>query len=381
MRISSRAAVDAFIVMDVLEAARQREAAGQKVIHMEIGQPATPAPAAARAALARAMEAAPLGYTVALGLPELRARIARLYADWYGIALDPARVVVTAGSSAGFVLAFLALFEAGERVALGNPGYPSYRNILRALDLVPELIDTGPETRFQPMPDLLPDRRFSGLLVASPSNPTSTMLDRAALGALADACRARGAVLISDEIYHGIQFDGRRPVTALEVDDGAVVINSFSKFFSMTGWRVGWMVLPAELIRPVERLGQNLFICPPHAAQVAALGAFEGMAECEGHVARYAQNRALLVGGLEAAGFSRLAPCDGAFYLYADLTGISEDSRAFAAAMLAEAGVAATPGLDFDPHRGARFLRFSFAGATADMADGVARIGRWMAQR
>ncbi|HEU0220664.1 MAG TPA: aminotransferase class I/II-fold pyridoxal phosphate-dependent enzyme, partial [Paracoccaceae bacterium] len=294
---------------------------------------------------------------------------------------DPARVVVTSGSSAGFLLAFLSLFEAGARVVIGEPGYPSYRNILKALDLVPVGVATGPETRFQPAPRHLADLGFEGLLVASPANPTGTMLGRAELAALAGACADRGAAFISDEIYHGIQYEGRRPVTALEVTDEVFVINSFSKYFSMTGWRVGWMVVPEAHVRSVERLQQNLFICAPHASQVAALGALEAREECEAIVAGYTRNRAILLEGLPKAGFGRLAPCDGAFYLYADLEGISEDSRDFAARMLAEAGVAATPGLDFDPGRGRRTLRFSFAGSEADMEEAVQRLTAWMGRR
>ena len=267
-QVSDRSAVDPFIVMDVMERARAAEAAGRSVVHMEVGQPGTPAPAVAREALAREMAAGPLGYTVALGLPELRARIARLYAEWYGLDLDPARVVVTAGASAGFLLAFTALFDAGDRVGLGFPGYPSYRQILRALSLTAVGIETQAAGRFQPRPGDV--EGLDGLIVASPGNPTGTMLDRAALAALAAACDATGAALISDEIYHGIQF-GDRAVSALEVADGATVVNSFSKYFSMTGWRIGWMVVPEAHVRRVERLAQNLFICPPHASQVAAL--------------------------------------------------------------------------------------------------------------
>ncbi|GIX14969.1 MAG: aminotransferase [Paracoccaceae bacterium] len=381
MRISTRGQVDPFIVMDVLEAARRLEAEGRRIIHMEIGQPGTPAPATARAALGAALDSDPLGYSVALGLPALREGIARLYARRHGIALDPARVIVTAGSSAGFVLAFLALFEAGARVALGRPGYPSYRNILRALDLVPVEIATGPATRFQPAPADLQGADFAGLLVASPANPTGSMLDRDALAALADLCAARGAVLISDEIYHGIQYDGRRAVTALEVSDSAVVINSFSKYFSMTGWRVGWMVVPPGLVRTIERLAQNLFICPAHASQVAALGALAGEAECESHVATYARNRALMLSALPRLGFARLAPCDGAFYIYADISGMGTDSRSLARAMLHEAGVAVTPGHDFDPMRGGDFLRFSFAIGTAEIEEGLERLSAFMARR
>ncbi|WP_118132686.1 pyridoxal phosphate-dependent aminotransferase [Oceanicella sp. SM1341] len=381
MRFSTRGAVDPFIVMDVMEAARLKELAGGDVIHMEVGQPATPAPRLAREALVAAMEREALGYTVALGLPALRARISRLYRDWYGLDVAPERIVVTSGSSAGFLLAFLALFDAGDRVAIGDPGYPSYRNILRGLDLEPVSIATEASTRFQPAPVHLENTDLQGLLVASPANPTGTMLGRAELQALSDACRRADIAFISDEIYHGIQFDGRRPVTALEVTDEVFVINSFSKYFSMTGWRIGWMVVPESHVRMVERLAQNFFICAPHASQVAALGALDAAEECEAHLAVYAKNREILLNELPAAGFTRLAPCDGAFYLYADLSELTDDSQAFTAAMLAEAGVAATPGLDFDPVRGNRTMRFSFARSTADMVEAARRLKTWMAGR
>lgn len=379
MRNSSRSAVDPFIVMDVMEAARRAEEAGRHIIHMEVGQPGTPAPQGARAALMQAMEAGPLGYTVALGLPELRARIARLYADWYGVDLDPARVVVTSGSSAGFILAFTALFDAGDRVGIGMPGYPSYRQILSALSLDPVLIETAPGNRFQPVPDDLPPG-LAGLMVASPANPSGTMLDRPALAALIAAAQAQGAAFISDEIYHGIEYD-RKAVTALEISDDVYVINSFSKYFSMTGWRIGWMVVPPDHVRVIERLAQNLFICPPHASQVAALAALDCDAELRANLAVYAENRRLMLAGLPAAGFGAIAPPDGAFYVYADVSDLTNDSRAFAAEILDKAGVAVTPGLDFDPARGVGTLRFSYARSTEDIREGIARLTRFMAER
>ncbi|SNS42341.1 pyridoxal phosphate-dependent aminotransferase [Antarctobacter heliothermus] len=380
MRSSRRGAVDPFIVMDVMEAARQAEEAGRRIIHMEVGQPSTPAPAAARAALAQAMERDSLGYTVALGLPALRARIAKLYAQWYGIDLDPARVVVTPGSSGGFILAFTALFDAGERVALGAPGYPSYRQILKALDLVPVEVQTSAENRLQPTLEDLAGIDYEGLMVASPANPTGTMLDKPALSALIGAAQARGAAFLSDEIYHGIEYD-KRAVTALEISDDVVVINSFSKFFSMTGWRVGWLVVPEGMVRQVERLAQNLFICPPHAAQIAALAALDAQDELKGNMAVYARNRALMMEGLPKAGFDRIAPPDGAFYVYADVSHLTDDSRAFARQILDQAGVAVTPGLDFDPVRGGGTLRFSYARATADIEEGLERLKAFMAAR
>ncbi|MGI3209761.1 pyridoxal phosphate-dependent aminotransferase [Roseovarius tibetensis] len=380
MRNSSRSKVAPFIVMDVMEAARRAEAEGRHIVHMEVGQPGTPAPEGARAALTAAMGQQSMGYTVALGLPELRARIARLYKDWYGLDLNPDRVVITPGSSGAFILAFTALFDAGDRVGIGAPGYPSYRQILRALDLVPVDIETAAENRLQPVPSDLAGRDLRGLLVASPANPTGTMLGREDLSALVAASQAAGTQFISDEIYHGIEYEAKA-VSALEVTDDCYVINSFSKYFSMTGWRVGWMVVPEDHVRTVERLAQNLFICPPHASQVAALAAMECDAELEANMDVYRRNRALMLDGLPRAGFDRIAPPDGAFYVYADVSHLTDDSRAFAAEILERAGVAVTPGLDFDPARGAGTLRFSYARATADIEEGLARLARFMAAR
>lgn len=379
MRISRRSAVDPFIVMDVMEAAAQAEAAGRHVIHMEVGQPGTPAPAGARKALAEAMEAGALGYTVALGIPELRARIARWYSDRHGLSIAPERIIVTSGSSGAFLLAFTALFDAGERVALGAPGYPSYRQILSALSLTPVDIETRVEDRYQPTPETLPDD-IQGLIIASPANPSGTMLDKPALQALIDATEKRGAAFVSDEIYHGIEYE-RPAVSALEISDDVYVINSFSKYHSMTGWRVGWMVVPPDHVRTVERLAQNMFICAPHASQIAALAAMDCQEELDANLAVYRENRALMLAGLAEAGFTRIAPPDGAFYIYADVSELTADSRAFAAEILDKAGVAVTPGLDFDKARGAGTLRFSYARATDDIREGLARLARFMKER
>ncbi|WP_288940342.1 aminotransferase class I/II-fold pyridoxal phosphate-dependent enzyme [uncultured Roseovarius sp.] len=380
MRNSTRSGVDPFIVMDVMEAARRAEEAGRHIIHMEVGQPGTPAPQGARAALAQAMDDQPMGYTVALGLPALRARIAKLYGEWYDLDLNPERVVITPGSSGGFILAFTALFDAGDRVGIGAPGYPSYRQILRALDLVPVDIETAAENRLQPVSGDLEGRDLQGLLVASPANPSGTMLGRDDLAALMEATAARGASFISDEIYHGIEYEAKA-VSALEISDEAYVINSFSKYFSMTGWRVGWMVVPEDHVRVVERLAQNLFICPPHASQVAALAAMDCHDELQANMEVYRANRALMLEGLPKAGFDRIAPPDGAFYVYADVSHITDDSRAFAAEILDKAGVAVTPGLDFDPVRGGGTIRFSYARATADIEEGLDRLARFMKAR
>jgi len=380
MRNSSRSQVDPFIVMDVMEAARQAEATGRHIIHMEVGQPGTGAPKAAMTALAQALETDALGYTVALGLPALRARIARLYGDWYNVDLNPDRVVITPGSSGGFLLAFTSLFESGDKVGIGAPGYPSYRQILKALGLTPVDLPCAPENRLQPVPADFQDLDLAGLLVASPANPTGTMLDRAAMGALIDAAQASGAAFISDEIYHGIEYDSKA-VSALELTDDCYVINSFSKYFSMTGWRVGWMVVPEDHVRVLERIAQNMFICAPHASQVAALAAMDCDDELQANLQVYRTNRALMLEGLPRAGFTRIAPPDGAFYVYADVSNLTNDSRAFAAEILEQAGVAVTPGLDFDPVRGGGTLRFSYARATADIAEGLARLSRFMRAR
>lgn len=380
MQVSRRALVDPFIVMDVMERARAAEAAGRRIIHMEVGQPGTGAPQGALTALERAMRAGPLGYTVALGLPELRAGIAALYRRWYGVDLNPERVVVTAGSSSAFLLAFTALFDAGDRVGLGEPGYPSYRQILRALSLEAVGIPASDENRLQPVPADLAAHDLRGLIVASPGNPSGTMLSRDALSALVGYCDRKGVSFISDEIYHGLHY-GDRAVSALEITDNAYVINSFSKYFSMTGWRLGWMVVPEDHVRVVERLAQNMFICPPHASQIAALAALDCVEELEANRAVYAKNRALMLEGLPKAGFTKIAPPDGAFYIYADVSDLTNDSLALAAELLDEAGVAVTPGLDFDPKRGARTLRFSYARATADIEDGLARLAAHMARR
>ena len=372
--------MDAFIVMDMVAEAQRLEAAGQHIIHMEVGQPGTGAPKAALQALARNLDSDAMGYTVALGLPALRQGIAELYQRWYGVTLDPARVIVTSGSSGAFLLAFTALFEAGDRVALGEPGYPSYRQILKALSLQPVGIATSEQNRLQPVPADLEGIEMAGLIVASPGNPSGTMLSKPALQALIDYADQRGIAFVSDEIYHGLHY-GERAHSALEISDNVYVINSFSKYFSMTGWRVGWMVVPEDHVRTIERLAQNMFICAPHAAQVAALAALDCIPELEANRAIYAENRRLMLEGLPLAGFDRIAPPDGAFYIYADVSQLTQDSLGFAREILHKAGVAVTPGLDFDPKRGGQTLRFSYARATADIVEGLRRLQAFMATR
>ncbi len=378
MQFSRRGDVHPFIVMDVMEDARRAEAAGASVIHMEVGQPGTPAPRLAREAVNKAISSEALGYTVALGLPELRERISKLYRDWYGIDVPASRIIVTAGSSAGFLLSFLAMFDAGQRVATIAPGYPSYRNILKGLDIEVVELEGAAASGWRPTPEMIAGAGdIDGLLVASPSNPTGAMLDRASLQGLIDAARAKNAVFISDEIYHGLHY-GERAVTALELSNDVVVINSFSKYFSMTGWRVGWMVAPEPMARVVERLAQNFFICPAHVSQVAALAAMDAVDECEANQTIYRKNREVLLEELPKAGFTKLAPCEGAFYIYAEVDHLTGDSREFCKRMLAEAGVAATPGHDFDPMRGAGTVRFSFARSTEDMIEGARRLKAWL---
>jgi aspartate/methionine/tyrosine aminotransferase len=379
---SERSEIDPFIVMDVMSAAAAKEASGAKVIHMEVGQPATAAPEAAREAVRRALDSDKLGYTLALGMEPLRARIAQLYRDWYGVEVSPDRIVVTTGSSAAFILAFLAVFDTGDAVALPSPGYPCYRHILTALGQRPVMLETGPATRWMPTATQVVEaasrERLAGLLIASPSNPTGTMLEPQRFAEIVTACRETGTWFISDEIYQGLTY-GVTQATALQYSDDAIIINSFSKYFSMTGWRVGWMVVPDKLVRPVERLAQNLYISPPAVSQVAALGAFDGMDELEANKRVYMANRDLLLAALPKAGLTEIVPADGAFYLYADVGAYTNDSLAFARRMLDETGVAATPGVDFDAGRGNRFVRFSYAGSTEDMAEAARRLQSWPA--
>ncbi len=378
LKVARRSLIDPFIVMDVMRAANELAAAGEDVLHLEVGQPGTPAPRQVIAAAQKALQDELLGYTDSMGIAELRQRIARHYGDFYGVGIDPARVVVTTGSSGGFLLSFLSAFEPGDRVAMAAPGYPAYRNILTALGVEPVLLETTAADRFQPTPVLLQAAGgdLDGLILASPSNPTGTMVGRAELEALVAWCREAGVRLISDEIYHGITY-GSPGVTAAGLDDDAIVINSFSKYFSMTGWRLGWMVAPEALLRPIECLTQNLFISPPSLSQFAGIAAFECGDELAANVARYARNRAILLDRLPRAGFDRLAPADGAFYIYADVAHMTNDSPEFCRRMLAEAHVAATPGVDFDPFSGHKFVRFSFAGTEADMTAACGRLDAW----
>jgi aspartate/methionine/tyrosine aminotransferase len=381
---SARSNVPPFMVMDVMAAAARIEAAGDKVVHMEVGQPAAGAPAAALAAARAALGAGPLGYTEALGIASLRARIARYYQEVWRVGVEPDRIIVTTGSSSGFILAFLALFEPGDRVAIANPGYPPYRHILTALGCEPVLIETGPAARWAITGESLraahARRPLAGILVASPANPTGTMMTPQALAELIAVAEGLGIRVISDEIYHGLDY-AMPATTALQLSERAVVINSFSKYFCMTGWRIGWMVAPAPLVRPIERLQGNLAISVPTLSQIAAQAAFDGRAELEAIKHGYEDNRKILIEGLPKAGLDQFLPVDGAFYLYADVSRFSNDSFDFAKRLLQDAHVAATPGVDFDPVNGNKFVRFCYAGSAADMGEAVERIGGWLHKR
>ena len=378
---SARSAVPPFMVMDVVAAAARLEAQGRRIIHMEVGQPAAGAPATAIDAARTALAAARLGYTETLGVVSLRQRIARAYAEWRGIDVDPARIVVTTGSSAGFIFAFLAAFDAGDRVAMALPGYPPYRHILTALGCEPVGIETSAATRWSMTGETLlaqhREKPLKGVVVASPANPSGTMMTTAAFTALIEAAEAAGIIVISDEIYHGLDYSFTAECAA-RISSNAIVVNSFSKYFCMTGWRIGWLVVPAPLVRAVERLQQNLAISVPTLSQIAAEAAFEGRTELETVRRGYEENRRILLAGLPRAGLDLFLPADGAFYLYADVSRFSTDSFAFATRMLDEAGVATTPGVDFDPVRGRNFLRLCYAGSSEEMREAVERIGNWL---
>ena len=381
LKVSKRGCIPPFIVMDVMEAAAEREASAEAVFHLELGQPGTSAPQGVLTAAKEAIDNNRLGYTLAGGIPELRTAIAGHYNSSYDVTIDPSRVFVTTGSSGSFVLSFLSAFDAGDRVAMAAPGYPCYRNILSAFGVESVSILTEAEHRYQPTPVLLEDLvheqgPLDGLIIASPSNPAGTIIDSVGMAELCSYCSDNGIRLISDEIYHGITYDSQA-VSALEFDNNAVIINSFSKYFSMTGWRLGWMVVPEDLIRSVECLAQNLFISAPTLSQIAGVASFDCRAELEENVKKYAANRSLLLEQLPKAGFNRLAPADGAFYIYADVSELTNDSQVLCRRILNETGVAITPGVDFDPDRGNRFVRFSFAASHEEVAGAANALIDW----
>ena len=378
---SLRSDVPAFMVMDVMAAAARIEEEGGRVIHMEVGQPAAPAPRTAIAA-ARAALGGRLGYTETLGIAPLRARIARHYRETYHLDVDPQRVAVTTGSSAAFTLVFLALFEPGDRIAVAVPGYPPYRHILSALGCEPVLIETTQSTRWAITSEMLMAQHrkapLQGVLIASPANPTGTMVSAQGLRDLVAVAEGEGIRFLSDEIYHGLDY-AFPAETVARLSESAVIINSFSKYFCMTGWRVGWMLLPLALMRCIERLQGNLAISVPALSQRAAIAAFDGRDEMETVKHGYEENRRILLAGLPKIGWGKILPVDGAFYLYADVSEFCNDSYEFAKRMLAQTHVAVTPGLDFDPLQGSRFVRLCYAGSAAEMQEALERIGKWLA--
>ena len=377
MKKSKRSNVDPFIVMDVMEAARKAESSGKNIIHMEVGQPGTAAPKLAKDFISKEISKNNLGYTVTLGLPSLRDRISKLYGEWYNLDISSDRIVITTGSSGAFILSFATLFNAGDRVGIASPGYPSYRQILKSQDLLPIDIQTKIENKFQPIPDDIRNNNLHGILVASPANPTGSMIDKKSLTNLISSAKENNANFISDEIYHGIQYENK-PTSALEITNDCYVINSFSKYFSMTGWRVGWMVVPEDHVRQVERLAQNLFICPPHVSQLTALASMDAKEELEQNINVYKKNREILLEELPKAGLKTFSPPDGAFYIYVDISEFSNDSLKFCKDVLEQAGVAITPGLDFDQKRGNSTIRFSYARSTEDILEGARRIKKFM---
>ncbi|HEY3995130.1 MAG TPA: pyridoxal phosphate-dependent aminotransferase [Mycobacterium sp.] len=381
--ISLRSGIPPFYVMDVWLAAAERQRSHGDVVNLSAGQPSVGAPEPIRAAAAAALHVNELGYSVSLGIPELRAAIAADYQRKYGIDVESDAVVITTGSSGGFLLAFLACFDVGDRVALASPGYPCYRNILSALGCEVVEIPCGAQTRFQPTAQMLAelDAPVQGVILASPANPTGTVIEPAELAAIASWCEESGVRLVSDEVYHGLVYEGAPQTScAWQTSRNAVVVNSFSKYYAMTGWRLGWLLVPPELRRAVDCLTGNFTICPPTLSQIAAVAAFtpESTAEADSHLHHYATNRTLLLEGLRRIGIDRLAPTDGAFYVYADVSDLTGDSRAFCSKLLADTGVAIAPGIDFDTMRGDSFVRFSFAGPTSDIEEAVKRIGSWL---
>jgi aspartate/methionine/tyrosine aminotransferase len=381
--VALRAGVPPFYVMDVWLAAAERQRSHGDLVNLSAGQPSAGAPEPVRAAAASALHLNQLGYTVALGIPELRAAIAASYLDRYDVRVDVDDVVVTTGSSGGFLLTFLSCFDVGDRVAVSSPGYPCYRNILAALGCEVVAIECGPETRFQPTVQMLAelDPPVQGVVVASPANPTGTVIPPAELAAIASWCDDSRVRLISDEVYHGLVYEGAPQTScAWQTSRNAMVVNSFSKYFAMTGWRLGWLLVPRELRRAVDCLTGNFTICPPVLSQYAAVAAFtpEAIAEADGHLHQYAINRGMLLDGLREIGIDRLAPTDGAFYVYADVSDFTADSLAFCSKLLADTGVAIAPGIDFDTVHGGSFVRLSFAGPTSDIEEALRRIEPWL---
>ena len=383
LKIAKRSNLPPFMAMEVMAKAASMEQAGREILHLEIGQPSSSAPASVMAAMDTVMaEQRNHGYAVALGLPELRERIARHYRDWYSVDLPIERIAVTVGSSTAFALSFMAAFDAGDKIALPNPGYPAYRNLMMGMGLEPVMVPAGADDTWIPnLKDMENwDEMPDGLIIASPHNPTGVVIDAKELSEITAFCSANGVRLISDEIYHGLSYK-ERAETALRFTDDAFIVNSLSKYFSMTGWRIGWMIMPEDLAAPIEKLAQNLYISAPTPNQRAAIGAFDCAEELDQHCDRYALNREILLNNLPSSFIGNAAPCDGAFYLYCDISALSHDSITFAAELLAETGVATTPGVDFDQENGHKYLRLSFAGASAVIEEAAARISGFVAKR
>ena len=379
LKVAKRSTVDAFRVMDVMRAAQDAEQAGRAVYHLEVGQPGTPAPLAAREAVKTALDSQTLGYTMALGIDELRRGISALYKEWYGAEVPASQIAVTQGASGAFALAFLTAFDEGDSVALATPGYPCYRNILNALGLNAVEIMTGPETHYQPTVEALSalSGSIDGLIIASPSNPTGSMLSPEDFTEISNWCRDNDVRLISDEIYHGLTY-GTPETTAVAVNPDAIVINSFSKYFSMTGWRVGWLVMPEDMMRPLERLQGNMTICTPAVSQIAALGALQASEELDALKEGYRRNRTVLQQALIDGGVSEISSPDGAFYLYANVSHLTDDAVQLCSRILEETGIAITPGADFDTKRGQNFIRLSYCTDEQSVLTAAALLTRWL---
>ena len=375
LKLSKNSDISTFRVLDLLQQVNQRKAAGQDIISLAPGQPADGAPQAALDYGADLMRHGFMGYTEAIGMPQLRARISQWYRDYYDVDVPASRIVITIGASGAFLFTFMSMFDAGDKIALAAPGYPAYRNIMKSCNLVPVEIPTGPQTNYQPTISHLEELEEvpDGLLIASPSNPAGTLIPPEELAAICAWCQERGVRLIADELYHGVTF-GEKADTVTRYTADAVAVNSFSKYFAMTGWRLGWMVVPGPAVERVKCLAESLFVAPPTLAQHVAYKTFDHTDILDGYVARYKTNLDILKEELPKAGIHRLSDTRGAFYLYADISNLTADTEVWARALLDGTGVAVTPGTDFDPVRGHQTIRISFAGSTAEVQEACNRI-------
>lgn len=381
-KLSRRSEVSPFLAMDALREAKELERAGRRIIHMELGEPGAPTPQAIRQAGVSALSRGQLGYGEALGHLVLREQIAAFYEKKYRVKIAPDRIVITTGSSGAFLLTLIAGFDPGARIAVTQPGYPAYTNILTALGLKSAHLSLSFENNFTPTAPLLAalhkEEKLQGALLMNPANPTGTMISNEALADICRFCELENITFISDEIYHGLEYE-KQAQSALCFSENAIIVNSFSKYYAMTGWRLGWIVAPTTWVRALERLQQSLAICPPTLSQTAALAAFSAHEEVENNRLIYARNRQLLLDRLPTIGLSRFAPPDGAFYFYVDVSRFTTDSLSFSRRLLIEAGVAVTPGVDFDPQNGGHWIRLSYAGPETEVAEGVARLADWLA--